>query len=68
MAVVDQAPRPEAWPNWDPRDTVAAGTHADPVVAGGTAGATGGGFCVVVIVGASLDAVPGMPRGVWALG
>ena len=31
-------------------------------------GHTGGGFCVVVIVRASLDAVPGMPRGVWALG
>ena len=31
-------------------------------------GPTGGGFCVVVIVRASLDAVPGMPRGVWALG
>ena len=27
------------------------------MAAGGTAGTTGGGFCVVVIIGASLDAV-----------
>ena len=39
-----------------PADIVAARTHADPVAAGRTAGTTGGGFCVVVIVGASLDA------------
>ena len=38
------------------------------MAAGRTAGTTGGVFCVVVSVGASLDAVLGMPRGVWALG
>ena len=42
-------------------DPVAAGTHTDPVAAGGTAGTTGGGCCVVVAVGASLDA----PQGGW---
>ena len=31
-------------------------------------GPTGGGFCVMVMVGASLNAVPGMPKDVWVLG
>ena len=34
-----------------PVDTVAAGTYADPVAeAAGTAGTTGGGCCVVVLL------------------